>query len=650
VIRLRLQPLVSFILMIFTFGLVVKGYSMELLSTNGLHIDGVATFSVRPIFLDGDGWNQWMIQQTVYLLTNTSDPDNLRAQLYPRSFFDIPGPKQAMDHDLTFLAIKNRLFVTSVGEPFILIYSIDDQAHLNFVSRLTVPAGHAEPCIWHGNQKTWILTIDGVGRRNDIKIAQLGTIPDEGPKSTEVDTGDDDAVRMERLLRQYGEGELGGYGYLSLVRLIHIASYLDYDWDRIDKCMRNLVTVNAWSHDDSYRFQIGKWFFVESLATWQGREFNLKCFNLESPLTPMDPSMVVDSGDFKSFRLSADVERLTDDTFLCGGWDFIRLLPDGKIAHWKQSDNGAAFGGGGDYFPFSVFGCSTNQDLVYSAVPSTGFKFDRTAGTVDISARYTVPNQVLASIIDRRDIDQLKRLYALVHDQYHYRERIFYDVKERLVKTNDLTFVTAAFDSIFGDLENWRSDPKELNDRPYNPLPECVRQNNLDLLRFFLQKAPHLALLATSTSEDPFLVAATTDNIEACKVLVSAGTVPRSFGLGWTDRGGITSPGNALTLAVSQTMKNYLIGIGVPTQESLKNNQRRPGLVRDKSVRLRSEPTLKGSMIRVLRMQEQLEIVGFSAVVETINGESGQWIQVKDSQGKTGWMWGKYFALRRGEN
>ena len=63
-------------------------------------------------------------------------------------------------------------------------------------------------------------------------------------------------------------------------------------------------------------------------------------------------------------------------------------------------------------------------------------------------------------------------------------------------------------------------------------------------------------------------------------------------------------------VAVSQTMKNYLIGIGVPTQESLKNNQRRPGLVRDKSVRLRSEPTLKGSMIRVLRMQEQLEIVG----------------------------------------
>ena len=69
------------------------------------------------------------------------------------------------------------------------------------------------------------------------------------------------------------------------------------------------------------------------------------------------------------------------------------------------------------------------------------------------------------------------------------------------------------------------------------------------------------------------------------------------------------------------------------------------GIINDSSVRLRTEPSSDSSIILLLEKGDKVSIIRKWNYKESIDGESWYWYEVETSDGKTGWVYGKYLDI-----
>jgi len=69
------------------------------------------------------------------------------------------------------------------------------------------------------------------------------------------------------------------------------------------------------------------------------------------------------------------------------------------------------------------------------------------------------------------------------------------------------------------------------------------------------------------------------------------------------------------------------------------------GIINDSSVRLRTEPTSNSSIILLLEKGDKVSIIRKWNYKERIDGESWYWYEVETSDGKPGWVYGKYLDI-----
>jgi hypothetical protein len=67
------------------------------------------------------------------------------------------------------------------------------------------------------------------------------------------------------------------------------------------------------------------------------------------------------------------------------------------------------------------------------------------------------------------------------------------------------------------------------------------------------------------------------------------------------------------------------------------------GVVTGRGVRMRSAPNLRAPIVKNLSY-DIVEILGETAFLETIGGEEHPWVQVKITEDKEGYIWGKYIG------
>lgn len=67
------------------------------------------------------------------------------------------------------------------------------------------------------------------------------------------------------------------------------------------------------------------------------------------------------------------------------------------------------------------------------------------------------------------------------------------------------------------------------------------------------------------------------------------------------------------------------------------------GLITGEMVRLRAKPQLGSDMVAYLT-QDVVKVLDTNGPQETINGEAHPWIKIESLDGKTGYLWGKFFA------
>lgn len=120
----------------------------------------------------------------------------------------------------------------------------------------------------------------------------------------------------------------------------------------------------------------------------------------------------------------------------------------------------------------------------------------------------------------------------------------------------------------------------------------------------------------------------------------------------YIDKGGYTSPWNRETVKNYKNQNNPGIQLYYLVEEAMKKiNVKQPsikitGILNDDKVRFRKKANLSCETIRLLKESEGLEILDVSEKTETIGKDTFPWIYVKDSNGKTGYIYGKYLDVK----
>lgn len=120
----------------------------------------------------------------------------------------------------------------------------------------------------------------------------------------------------------------------------------------------------------------------------------------------------------------------------------------------------------------------------------------------------------------------------------------------------------------------------------------------------------------------------------------------------YIDKGGYTSPWNREKVTNYKNQNNPGIQLYYLVEEAMKNIKvKQPliqisGILNDDKVRFRKEANLSCETIKLLNKSECLEILDVSEKTETIGEDSYPWIYVKDDNGKTGYVYGKYLDVK----